>query len=474
MDDFDAELEREIASYQKTAQDKMKEAKQSETFLQRITNPNEPMPFDWSNVGVATGIGAALGGVTGVGTVAGAVGGAASGVAGEVSRALGGSDAATFGAELLGGTIPAMTKTIAKPLIKAISYRGGRVADMVPDSTEQIALQKAKEKLYGKDTIDVIHTTENSDAVQMSLRTELFPNAIIPENKSVSTYMRESMYEKIRGLRNTQKVEVTPQGNGVVPYGQRAGDTIEVKPDSQIFSKSPEFKDLMTKDIKALYERDRISKSELASLHKIVRTDSSADPVVVATSTEDIINLIQNGGTFVREGVEQKKIPEEAQKALRERFNQFLERNLGTQEYNKLKEVEKMEFVARARDTIPTLLDNKFRLGSNEYEKVLSFIKDSPEGKRDFSKALLQHISSLKDEAQMKREFIRLRPAIAESKVMSKEELASLSSKINAFDKTVKSEKRLELLKQTIISPLVGVAASESADKVNPVKIFSL
>lgn len=457
-----------------SVEQRAKDIAASESWWDKVNKPNAPQDFSWGNVAASTAIGGAVGLPLGIGVVPAAAGGFFSGLAGEAARVSGASDVTTIGSEMLGGSVPALTRTVAKPLVKIASYRAGRAADLVPDNAEQIAVRKAKERLYGKDTIDVIHTTENSDVLQQSLRTNMFPDVVIPEDKPVSAFMREEMYLKIKGLRNTQKMEVTPQGNGVVRFGQRAGDTIEVKPDSQIFSKSPEFKDLMEKDIKALYERDRISKTELASLHKIIRTDSSSDPTVVATSSEDIINLIQNGGTFVREGVEQKKIPEEAQKALRERFNQFLERNLGTKEYNKLKEVEKMEYIAKARDSIPTLLDSKFRLGSNEYDRVLSFIKDSPEGKRDFSHALLQHISSLKDEVQMKREFIRLRPAIAESKVMSKEELASLSAKINSFDKTVKSEKRADLIKQAIGALLVAPASSETADKLDVANIFTL
>jgi hypothetical protein len=533
MDDFDAELQQEIQAYQKTTQQKMAETKQNQSFLEKITSPNDPQPFSWTNVGVSTAIGAGLAVPTGVGVPLGAAGGFLSGIAGETARSVGASDLNTFGAEMFGGTVPALTKTVAKPLVKIVSYRAGRATDLIPDNAEQIALRKAKEKIYGKDTIDVIHTTENLDAVQQTLRNELFPNVLIPENKPVSTYLRESMYDKIKTLRTSQpdivvespireasrgfskqadtttasgstdiipssrgsEVVTTNRGTDVVTrkettsVGQRnntgvsnyqsqgsseAFDTINVKGRPVLFSQSQEFKDLMTKDLKALYARDRISPKELASLHKIVRTDSSSMPDVVNTSTEDIINLIQNGGTFVREGVEQKKIPEEAQKLLRNRFNEFLERNLGTKEYNKLKEVEKLEFIAKARDTIPTLLDSKFRLGSDEYSRVLGFIKDSPEGKVDFNKALLQHLSSLKDEVQMKREFIRLRPAIAEAKVLSKEELAGLSAKINSFDKTVKAEKRLELLKQVIVTPLIGAASAETSSKLTPFKIFTL
>jgi hypothetical protein len=446
-----------------------------QNWWESVNQPNPRQEFDWKNVAMSGAIGAGMGApFAGIGVVGGGIAGLTSGLVGEVSRMAGGSDVQNFGAEMLGGTVPALTKTIAKPLVKIASYRAGRVSDLVPDNSEAIAIRKAKEKIYGKNTIDTIFTTENSDATQIALRNEYFPNLQVPQDTTVSKYMREQMYDKIKALRTQQDVKVTPPKAGVVPYGTRTGDTVEVVDAPQIFSQSAEFQALMMRDLKALYERDRISKKELNSLFKIIRTDNSKNPDVVATSTKDIVNLIQNGGSFVREGVEQKKIPEEAQKLLRERFNQYLERNLGSQEYNTLKAVEKAEGVARARDAIPTILDNKFRLGSNEYDTVLSFIKDSPEGKKDFVKAISQHLSSLKDEASMKREFIRLRPALADSKVLSKEELAGISAKINMFDKTAKREKNIDLLKQVILAPMIGVLSSESASKLNAFKIYSL
>lgn len=439
-----------------------------------LTKPGEPRPFSGTNVGLGVAIGAPLAVASGVGVPLALGASALSSATGEYMRSRGSSEGSALAGEMISGGLPALGK-LAVPVVKAFRYGAGRLLETPTKTAEDKALLIAKQKMFGPDTFKVLSTTENSDATKAALAKE-FNLPDIGADEKVSSVLRKNLYEEIKGLTTKADYKVTPSKAGLVPYGTRAGDTIEMTTTPTYFSKSPEFKELLD-DLQALKQRDRLSNKEFSSLMRIVSNDTSTNPKVAPEATKDLINLIQNGGTFVREGVEQKRISEEAQKALRERFNNYLERNLGEEKYNVLKQAEKQEFIAEARDAIPTLLDNKFKLPKDDVDRIASLVSQTPEGKLDFVNAFNQHLKSFDNFDQMKNEFIRLRPMIEKAGVLKREELVGISDKINKLPKAVKKERLKEMAYSLIMAPIAGTVGSETGQqvkKLNPFGAYTL
>lgn len=444
-----------------------------------LTSPQDPQEPSLANIALSGVAGGVLGSESlglGYGTGVGTIGGLFSGVAGEIARSQGASPLVTFTSELAAGGVPSAA-IAGKQALKAVSYRGGRAAELLPDSREALALKTAKEKLFGKNTVDVIYTTKNSDETQINLAKEYLPNTVLPSDKTVSSVFRENMYREIAGLKKPFEFEVMPTGGNLVPFGQKGAftPTKTIATDPILFSKSPQFKALQ-EDLLVLKERLKLSPKERANLNKLVMNDNHPNAQVQEKSIEDLVNLIQNGGSTVVSKIDgkpqtQQLIPEPAQEVLRKHFNDFLETNLGKREYDKLKAIEQAEGIAKARDTIPTLLDANFKFGSEEYKRIVGYIKQSPEGKEDFKKALLQHFSTFDNTKAMKTEFVRLRGAIEQSGILKREDLANLSQKINSFDRKVTKENVLATMRTSILSTLGSAVTADTvgrSDKLIP------
>lgn len=439
-----------------------------------LTAPGQPRDFSGRNVGLGVAIGAPLAVASGVGVPLALGAAGLSSLTGEYMRSRGSSEGAALSGEMLAGGVPALGK-IAVPVVKAFRYGAGRLLELPTRTAEDKALILAKQKMFGPDTFKVLSTTENSDAIKETLAKQYNIPAIGADEK-VSGVLRKNLYDEVKGLASKPDYKVTPSKAGLVPYGTRAGDTIEMTTTPTYFSKSPEFRELLD-DLQALKQRDRLSNKEYSSLVRIVSNDTSTNPKVAPEATKDLINLIQNGGMFVREGVEQKRISEEAQKALREKFNSYLERNLGAEKYNTLKEVEKQEFIAEARDALPTLVDNKFKLPKDDMDRISSLLSQSPEGKLEYTNALNQHLKSFDNFDAMKREFIRLRPNIEKTGLLKREQLVEISNKINNLPKAAQKERLKEMAYSIIMAPIAGSVGSEAGQqvkKLNPFGAYTL
>jgi hypothetical protein len=177
------------------------------------------------------------------------------------------------------------------------------------------------------------------------------------------------------------------------------------------------------------------------------------------------------------EGETKTKISAEAQKVLREQFNNYLEKNTGRKGYDVLKQIEMREFASQALDSIPTLINTNFKYGAKEIESALMNIANSPVGKKEFANAINTHfkrmgssIKSVDDVKQVGREitpetmmseFTRLRPMILKAKLMTEKEMANLTTKINQLPGVLSNAKKAGVYTDLISSALIGVGAAE-------------
>ena len=107
---------------------------------------------------------------------------------------------------------------------------------------------------------------------------------------------------------------------------------------------------------------------------------------------------------------------------------------------------------------------------------VLESIKNSPEGKKDFATAIMQHIRSFDDEKKMLSEFTRLRAALRETGVMTDSEISNVYKNIKSFEGLRDKATKINRVKNAIMFPLIGVMSTETVNtrKDNPLAAFSM
>lgn len=440
-----------------------------------LTQPTTPEEFSWRDVGTSAAMGAGLGTVIGgpAGGVIGGITGGISGVAGEVAGTQGASPIGRFATELVAGGVPQVGVNLAQRFGASIRTRNLAKLFKEPE-LDQKANETAKTILFGKRQLPEGYTVANSDATQANLRrqylgeTDETMGSFAP-GKKVSDILRDKLYS---GLQTAREKTIfgapLPEGKYVPPSERNA------------FITSPEYKALM-EDLKDLRARDMLDGTSLKSLTTILGEELSQRPNVKEKASQDILNLIQNGGvyTVAKKGAEvetKTKINEATRAALKKRFDEYLERNMGSKAYSELKAVEAAEFAAQARDEIPLILQSNFKYGSPEMEAVLSSIKNSPEGKKDFAVAVMQHLRGFDEEAKILSEFSRLRPALKEAGVFSSEEISNIYKNIKSFEKVRDTATRINRVKNAVLFPLVGATSAEATNnkKANPLAAFSM
>lgn len=423
------------------------------TLWQQFTSPVEPSDFNLKNVGadvaLGAGTGALLGSPTWVGTAPaaglGAVLGLTGGLAKEAVKSSGGSPAAQMLAEGVGSLGTQGIAMGIKGATKLLPWKGRALASMFPNNVEQRASQVVGEKMFGKDTYGVLHTTENSEATQNALKQQIFGNdlSVLGSNidRKASDILRAGFYNTLSGLK-------------------QSGNT---------FAQSPEFKAL-SDDVNALIERGLMSPTEAANLKKTVFLELSKNPKVAPFASQDVLNLIQNGGvyTVAKKGAEvetKTKIPEAARDALKTRFDEYLQRNVGEKQYSVLKNAERREFIAEARDAMPTLINEGFKYGSPEFTKVINLAKQSPEGKTDLLNALNQHLKSQPDPDKIVSEFRRIAPGLRELGIIDRKQSGEMMQKILTIPKNVSNEVRRKTIQNILLFPAVSTINAEAVDK---------
>lgn len=410
-------------------------------------DPTAPQDFSLKNVAVGAGIGAGVGTLIGgfpFGTLGGAVSGATGTGAGEVARTMGTSPATQITTELIAGGLPSAIKKFGTKALGLVTWKGERLSNMLKStSDEEFAALVAKEKTFGSPTFKGLYSTKNSDLTQSALKSDLLNSGVqVADDELASVAVRKQLYANMKA--------------------------------NNPFVKSTEYAELGD-EIAALRARKLISPIEERNLEKILKNQLNTNPKVANTANQDILNLIQNGGTYTVEGQTKAMISPDAQRVLRDQFNKYLERNTGKKGYDYLKGIEQQEFIAASRDSIPTLIATKFTKLDEPYKLALNNIAKSPEGKMEFAKAIDQHFYQLGETIEvagkqvgkeispdkLMKEFIRLRPAIEESGVMSRPQLEELTRRISSIpamaDKVIAKKYFTDIMRGAII----GAGASE-------------
>jgi len=357
---------------------------------------------------------------------------------------MGTSPATQITTELIAGGLPSAIKKFGTKALGLVTWKGERLSNMLKStSDEEFAALVAKEKTFGSPTFKGLYSTKNSDLTQSALKSDLLNSGVqVADDELASVAVRKQLYANMKA--------------------------------NNPFVKSTEYAELGD-EIAALRARKLISPIEERNLEKILKNQLNTNPKVANTANQDILNLIQNGGTYTVEGQTKAMISPDAQRVLRDQFNKYLERNTGKKGYDYLKGIEQQEFIAASRDSIPTLIATKFTKLDEPYKLALNNIAKSPEGKMEFAKAIDQHFYQLGETIEvagkqvgkeispdkLMKEFIRLRPAIEESGVMSRPQLEELTRRISGIptmaDKVIAKKYFTDIMRGAII----GAGASE-------------
>lgn len=404
---------------------------QPQSMWETLTSPTQPQPFSVGNIAKDVAIGAGLGALyTGPTAGAGAIMGAGAGLAGgtlsELARATGQAPLTQVAAGAFGGEIPVVAKVSGKGVLKAFDWKKGRIAEEISDLSpkQSFEILKAKKDLYGDMLVGKLYTTEKSDIVQNEVR-QKFPEIEFKPNEKASTTLRQKLFDDV----------------------SKNND----------FTKSPEYAEL-TRDIQISRELVEGSKGDLPIITKIFNAQQSKFPEARERSTKSILNLVQSGGKFnSKKGEAEKLISDEAQQALKNRFEQYLERTVGSNSYQELKSVEALEFGALAEDAMNTLKQTNFKFADKgQQEQLLLSLKNSPTGGDTFKKSFTEYLGTLKDESAMKAAFNRMRPVMDDLNVLSRAQQEDVYKRVIEFEKTVAKNKKAQVTRDLLTGALVG------------------
>jgi hypothetical protein len=424
--------------------------------------PNQPEPFDLATsakrVGTSTAIGAGIGAVIPVvGPIAGAASGLVSGVAGEVGRGLGMSDVNTFGMEMLGGEVPQAVSAGAKAISKVVSpadYRTGRTFGIFENERlKEESVNQVKKNYFGKPAFDIDFVPTYTEDFQAATKEAL--GIPISNPKAVSSIVRQRLYADIE---NTQGTAPTFSSLGLQQGSTRTG-----------FITSPEHKELINR-LSLLRKTNNLSDKESKALNNILKLEVDPNPAVREKFVDEITNYIQNGGSYEVSKIDGKpqiaqKINTKVQRALRDSFDKYLESSLGTRKFAELKEIEAKEFTAQARDLIPSIVNSKGTIPTEDLDFILGNIKRSPEVKKEFTSALYQRLADPKfdNSDKLLREFKRYNKELVELGVFDRKGLSEFYAKLNKFDSKVQKKEVRNFILTTLTTPLVSAGVAETS-----------
>lgn len=390
-------------------------------------------------------------------TVTGALAGTTSSATGEIIRASGGSDKLAITAELAAGGLAGVAESIAKhSMLSAVNYRTYRMMTEAEKLGKEYLgkapiLNASEKKVMSKNfgTKPEFISVENSrfsDATQKELKNSLdLVGVTHKEGQLASDALRNKMYEDMTTLTKTGKA----------------------------FIDSPEMR-MLSGDVKSLIGRPgQMTPQEARSLQIVLMNQKSTNPKIAEAANQDILNLIQNGGAYrtgvTKDGSPEIKtlIPEIAQKLLRTRFNDYMERTTGQRTYDALKGFEASEKQSKAVDGINTMLRTGFKgVDKNDFVLAAKNISSHPEGKAEFAKVLGQHLSEVPPD-KLKGEFTRMSEAIKTTGLMSPEKLDTLQRTISAIPKEISTEKRAALARRIITNALIGPVSQPTGQPMN-------
>lgn len=485
--DIESIVQEELAK-PKTAQEV---AGAPKSFWEKLTAPNPPEPFNpieaAKRVGLSTAEGAGLGALsltpTGVGI--GAASGFASGVAGEFARMQGAGDLQRGAIEATAGlgteVLPMAAKAGVKLVVPISTKAGGARATayesssgLVSGKVQDLSLRQTQVKLFGKPSLSTQMDNKNFLTTQSELRQkylgeDAFNPSVIPEGFTVSSKLRQDLYDQLKRTQGT----ITTQRKIPATYDefriQRTPEKTIMEKKPNVFYNSPEYKELLSELANLAKRPEKAPGKARANLIQTIKNET--DPSVPKeAAVDDLINLIQNGGAFEKGKIGQDSnvitlITPEMQSVLRDKFNKYLNRTLGEEKYNVLKNVERQEFIAKAKDEIPFLLNSNWRRGTEDYNRAILTASSDPATKALYAKAYLQHLSNPKFDTTQKliNEHKSLGKSLVDAKIITPKQEAEILQSINQFDKTKSSKITKNTILSLISTPLIGTISAETA-----------
>lgn len=167
-----------------------------------------------------------------------------------------------------------------------------------------------------------------------------------------------------------------------------------------------------------------ISKENLNTIRTVI--NSQNNPMITAKQyASRLDNLIHSPDKVGLSGLTEEGA-RVVKDVLSRNYDSYFTTNTNLPLYGIMKQTEESVFAAKARDSIPVLLDKKFKGESDAIEQALRNLAKSKEGSNDFKLALTSYIKGL-PEKEVFSEFNRLVPYIQKTKVLSPSEIAAIN-----------------------------------------------
>lgn len=351
-------------------------------------------------------VGSALGGA-----FKGAVGGVAGGTAGEAVRAYSDNSnlgqAIAFGAEMAGGVAPNIlgeffSRAAPATLGATLGYQRGKVAQAIAGRSESDLA--ARQASFGRQVMqEGVATTATQEATKQRFKTNLLTdfNLDIGDRKASDV------------VRDTIESTLTTQARN-----------------NNALKDSPEFIDLLSR-LKEGVRVKAVKPEDFQSIKGMLEGQVSADPKFVAEFNKKLVNTIQQA-TPEWNGI---KISDSTAELTREALDKYLSRVGGVPSFSALKKIENDEIVAKAVDSIPVVLSDKFR--GEASEKALKNIHKSPEGQKQYRVALASYFRELPPNKVIK-EWNRLEDDLIKYKTIPFEEIMKIKRGVVEFSKRTK------------------------------------
>lgn len=423
-----------------------------QSTLQTTEGQPESYVFDPNVVKGAAAVGGiagtALGGIAGrglVGALQSGIGGAVSGGAGALGAQyyLEGkpqnfqNDIVGLGIELAGGGVPTVIRELGTRASVAglgkIPLIGNELANVTKFLTggETEAQWATKRFTIGR--------PERKGGVA----TDIFTKGSQDEQRKLITSAGISLPDDLpveKGLRQVYE--------NSVDILRRSGAT---------FSSSPQFLNVSRQLDDAVNAR-LLTRQQKRIIEDVLASDKS--PVITsqgyASRIDNLIhspNRIQGLSDFTEEG--QKFVRD----LLKSNYDSYFLDKTGKPIFSLLKGSEEAAIVAKARDSIPALLDKGFKGTADELESAIKNINKSPGGKEDFKKAVVSYFYALPDKEVVGR-FNELAPVFQKTGIMSVPEIAQLRRGVkNAVSVTGKTA---GVLGVTLKDGLIGILGAEA------------
>lgn len=402
------------------------------TVQSAVENPQNYYEFNPQNIGVAGAIGAglslipAIGGPYRVGRVGlelgkrilgGAASGAVSSAAGEYYKA--GkpenfeNDVTAMGIELAAGAAPTITREVISRLPTAIT-------SLFPGDTLTRYIGKPLKSLLGGETESEFILKES----KLGKTDAAFAKRVKPGTSTdVFTRGNEEAQRRFLTQNNIPFTQAETADNAVRNFVKTNIDDLFKQ--GKGFSDSPQYQKLRA-DLAQSVKDGLVDPQELAIITKIAG-NLQKSPLNADKFKTTILNLAQQSETT---GYKVYNLDKTAQKLLTNAMDDYFTANTGKPLYGLLKKVEEDKYIARARDSLPVLIQKGFT--GDKVEKALENLSKSKAGVEDFRKALGTYLKVI-PEKDLVSEFNRLEPIIKKTKVLPDQDLAKVNRSIAQY-----------------------------------------